>query len=159
MTNRILLILMTLGLWACTAAMTQAEDLKAFPEARSGFERHVIRLPPLDSEDDHRVELIPGKVIEVDCNRHWFGGSWSRESIPGWGYSYFLLADVSGPASTMMACPPDEPRKEEFVQVNVNEPMVRYNSRMPIVVYAPQGVELRYRVWTAQEEKADTSVE
>jgi len=159
MTNRILLLLTSLALWACTAAMTQAEDLKAFPEAESGFERHVIRLPELDNEDEHRVELIPGKLIEVDCNRHWFGGNWSRESIPGWGYSYFLLADVGGPASTMMACPPDEALKEEFVRVNIKDPMVRYNSRLPIVVYAPQGIEVRYRIWTAQEEKTDTSVE
>jgi ecotin len=159
MTNRILLLLTSLALWACTAAMTQAEDLKAFPEAESGFERHVIRLPELDNEDEHRVELIPGKLIEVDCNRHWFGGNWSRESIPGWGYSYFLLADVGGPASTMMACPPDEPLKEEFVRVNIKDPMVRYNSRLPIVVYAPQDIEVRYRIWTAQEEKTDTSVE
>jgi ecotin len=27
--------------------------------------------------------------------------------------------------------------------------MVRYNSRLPIVVYVPTGTEVRYRVWTA----------
>ena len=159
MTNRIVLLTMTLAMLACSTAMTQAEDLKAFPEAQTGFERHVIRLPALDNEDDHRVELMPGKIIEVDCNRHWFGGTWKRESIPGWGYSYFLLAEVSGPASTMMACPPDESKKEAFVHVKIDDPMVRYNSRLPIVVYAPEGVEVRYRIWTAQEQRSDASVE
>jgi len=159
MKNRVVLLATSLALWACTAAMTQAEDLKAFPEAESGFKRHVIRLPALDNEDYHKVELLPGKTIEVDCNRHWFGGEWSRETIPGWGYSYFILASTSGPASTMMACPEDEPRRPAFVQVNITDAIVRYNSKLPIVVYAPEDVEMRYRVWTAQEEVSDASVE
>ena len=28
--------------------------------------------------------------------------------------------------------------------------LIRYNSRLPIVVYAPEGVEIRYRVWKAE---------
>ncbi len=159
MTHRLTILLVSLVLWACSSAMTQAEDLKAFPEAQTGFERHVIRLPELDNEDERKVELMPGKTIEVDCNRHWFGGDWSRESIPGWGYSYFLLAGISGPASTMMACPPDEPERMEFVRVQIPEPIVGYNSRLPLVVYAPSGVEVRYRIWSASEDILPADVE
>ena len=28
--------------------------------------------------------------------------------------------------------------------------LIRYNSRMPIVVYAPEGVEVHYRIWSAE---------
>ena len=27
--------------------------------------------------------------------------------------------------------------------------LIRYNSKLPIVVYAPEGVEVQYRVWKA----------
>ena len=27
--------------------------------------------------------------------------------------------------------------------------LIRYNSPLPIVVYAPEGVEVRYRIWSA----------
>jgi ecotin len=30
--------------------------------------------------------------------------------------------------------------------------LFRYNSRLPIVVYAPEGVEIRYRIWSAGPE-------
>ena len=30
--------------------------------------------------------------------------------------------------------------------------LIRYNSRLPIVVYAPEGVEIRYRIWSAGPE-------
>jgi ecotin len=29
---------------------------------------------------------------------------------------------------------------------------IRYNSRLPIMVYVPEGVEVRYRIWTAGAE-------
>jgi len=30
------------------------------------------------------------------------------------------------------------------------EPLqIRYNSRLPVVVYAPKGYEVRYRIWNA----------
>ena len=34
---------------------------------------------------------------------------------------------------------------------------IRYNSRLPVVVYAPDGYEIRYRIWKASEaiEKAE----
>lgn len=150
--KQIVLILSTIGLWACVSPVTQAEDLKPFPEADSGYVRHVIRLPVLANEEDHKLQLIIGKIVEVDCNKHFFGGKWSHETVPGWGYSYYLLTELAGPGSTMMACPEDEPRREEFVSVRIEDDIIRYNSKLPVVVYTPEGVIVRYRVWSAGEE-------
>jgi len=36
--------------------------------------------------------------------------------------------------------------------------LVRYNSRLPIVVYAPEGVEVRFRTWRADGEPSPAEV-
>jgi ecotin len=35
---------------------------------------------------------------------------------------------------------------------------VRYNSKLPIVVYAPTDVEVRYRIWSASD-KVNTAIQ
>ena len=47
-----------------------------------------------------------------------------------------------------MACP-DEALTEKFVAAEGE--FGRYNSQLPVVVFVPNGVELKYKVWTAQD--------
>jgi ecotin len=48
-----------------------------------------------------------------------------------------------------MAPPEGAPKVKAFVTA---APLhVRYNSRLPIVVYVPSGYEVRYRIWSASE--------
>jgi ecotin len=56
-------------------------------------------------------------------------------------------------AGTRMAPHPGAKMVDSFVRVNHTLPLLRYNSRMPIVVYVPAGVEVRYRIWKAAEER------
>ncbi|NNC55965.1 MAG: serine protease inhibitor ecotin [Woeseiaceae bacterium] len=136
-----------------------ADDLKPYPTAEPGTARHVIRLPVADDETRLRVELIIGRDMEVDCNHHWFGGKFEREVVAGWGYSMFRLSDVAGPASTMMACPPDEQKRSVFVTIRLDDPFVRYNSKLPIVVYVPEAFSVRYRVWSAPAKTEQATIE
>ena len=39
-----------------------------------------------------------------------------------------------------------------FVTIGGEPFLLRYNSRLPIVVYVPEGVEVRYRIWSAGAE-------
>jgi len=48
-----------------------------------------------------------------------------------------------------MAVDPDAPKEDRFVPLGGEPYLIRYNSRLPVVVYAPEGVEVRYRVWSA----------
>jgi ecotin len=138
-------------------AVAAADDLKPFPEAGTGYRRVVIRLPVVEAPGDRRVELIFGKMMEVDCNRHFLSGRLARKVAQGWGYDYLVLDKVSGPASTMMACPPDEPKRSIFVRVDpgrddAQNGWQRYNPKLPIVIYVPDGIEVRYRIWTADKQ-------
>jgi ecotin len=144
----------TAGAWAAgpaSAPAVSAESIKMFPQPAAGQQRAVIALPALDNEAGARVELMIGKTLPTDCNQQWFGGELTAEDVKGWGYTYYRLTDVKGPASTLMACPAQAPQ-QRFVQVRGDGQLLRYNSRLPLVVYVPEGFEVRYRVWHASKD-------
>lgn len=49
-----------------------------------------------------------------------------------------------------MACPTNA-QTRQFVRSS-DEPLLRYNSRLPLVIFAPADVEVRYRIWRAGRE-------
>lgn len=55
-------------------------------------------------------------------------------------------------AETLMAIDPKEPKVERFVKPDGAPYLIPYNSRLPIVVYVPEGAEVRYRNWRADSE-------
>lgn len=136
-----------LPLAACAAT---PEIIKPYPQAGEGQQRHVIEVPPQANEADYRVELIAGKTLDVDCNQQHLAGQWQRKSVQGWGYDYYELEQVGPGMSTLMACP-DDSRRKAFVTVGGEPLLVRYNSKLPLVVYTPADVQVRYRIWSAAE--------
>ncbi|SFN66825.1 serine protease inhibitor ecotin [Xenorhabdus japonica] len=127
-------------------------DVAPYPAASEGMIRSVIELPQKEHENNYMVELMIGKDIKVDCNHHWFGGRLETKVLEGWGYNYYELNKVSGLVSTKMACPNKE-KTVRFVQVNLGkDAAVRYNSKLPIVVYTPNSMTVKYRIWQASDE-------
>jgi len=127
-------------------------ELKAFPPARQGVERFVIVLPHKErgEEDDFRVELIVGvKMLTDGVNRVRLGDAIEPRTLEGWGYTYYEVSGSSPTISTLMAPPEGAPSVETFVTAAPLQ--ILYNSRLPIVVYAPRGYEVRYRIWKASE--------
>ena len=141
------------------AAADNRDDLKPYPPADPGYERMVFRVPTTENDADRKVEVLAGKPLLTDCNQTWFGGRLERKVAKGWGYPYFILEASRQPASTMMACPPGEPRTEKFVPVRGEGFILRYNSKLPVVVYVPKGFDVRYRIWTAGSEIGRASPE
>lgn len=125
--------------------------LAPYPESIAQLTRHVFFLEQKENENDYRVEILLGKTQLVDCNLQHFSGVVSEEVVEGWGYSYYKLDKVYGPASTLMACP-DNSKKEKFIEVNYQNTLKRYNSRLPVVIYTPKDIEVKYRIWQAQPE-------
>jgi ecotin len=130
-----------------SAAIAAPVDLKPYPKASANQTQHVIQLPAMKDEGSAKLEIIVGKTMEVDCNQHFFGGELKRKSAEGWGYDYYVLDKLGVGASTLMGCP-DNSKRKAFVRSS-GETLVRYNSKLPVVVYTPKDVELRYRVWKA----------
>jgi len=144
----VLALLLPLG----ATAGEDRDDMKPYPAAENGFQRMAFRVPVKQNEADHKVEIVVGRTLSVDCNRTWFMGRLERKVAEGWGYPYFVLEKAAGPASTMMACPPGEKKTKAFVSVRGDGFLQRYNSKLPVVVYAPAGFEVRYRIWSAGDE-------
>ena len=130
-----------------------ADNMKAFPPAAAGMVRHVLQLPPQNDEAGFKVELIVGRTVQVDeANRYFFAGRIEAETIEGWGFTLYKLRQLGPMAGTRIAVDPQAPTVDRFVTLGGEPYLVRYNSRLPIVVYAPEGAQVRYRIWTAGAE-------
>ena len=128
-----------------------ADEMTAFPAAEEGMTRHVINLPKQQDESAFKVELIIGKTVKTDAtNSYFFGGTLETESISGWGFDRYILRKLGPMAGTRMAVDPDAPQVERFISIGGEARLLRYNSRIPLVVYVPAGVEVRHRVWRAE---------
>ena len=143
------IVAMLLALSAMPAAWAQ-DYMKAFPPAEAGMVRHVLQLPERDDESAFKVELVVGKTVQTDPhNRHFFGGEILEETIEGWGFPRFVVRALGPMGGTLTAVDPDAPKVDRFVTLRGEPFLIRYNSRLPVVVYVPEGVEVRYRIWSA----------
>jgi ecotin len=70
--------------------------------------------------------------------------------LDGWGFTYYEVTGPRAAAGTLMAVPEGAEPVRRFVSAPSR--LIPYNSRLPVVVYAPEGYEVRYRIWEAGKE-------
>ena len=147
-------LIIALSLLSLQSIAATHPELKAFPEAKEGMERFVIALPHKERGEDNqfKVELIPGKEMLTDgVNLVRLGVEMVAHPLKGWGYTYYEINGKGETMSTLMAVPDADIKIKQFVKgrsITIN-----YNSRLPIVIYAAKGYQVRYRIWEAGIEK------
>ena len=157
---KLVFLFCSLGLFVYMKAWAAHPELQPYAQAEAGVQRYVIELPALEDETLRKVELIVGKTVPTDgMNRHFFGGKITREMIQGWGYSYYELKALDPMAGTLMAPPPGAPKVDTFVPVRHDLGLLRYNSKLPLVVYVPEGVEVSHRLWSTESEAIAAEVQ
>ncbi len=137
------------------AGTQEARDYlkQAYPPAKEGMVRHVLFLDAQEDESLYQVELIVGKTIETDgVNSYSFmGGGIEEKDVKGWGFPMYVVPKDAFDrlASTLIGVRGDVKPVQKFVPLSgEGRPyMVRYNSKLPVVVYVPAGGEVKYRIW------------
>jgi ecotin len=147
-------------LTALSACLSAAEPVKyadeasqwrkAYPAAPAGQKRIVIHLDSQPDESAWKVEISVGKVMETDGVNHVGGGAKIEEkNVEGWGYHFFEAKATGHMFTTLIGVLPGAPKVTRFVTMASTGP-VRYNSKLPVIVYVPEGLEVRYRLWKAE---------
>lgn len=126
----------------------KTHDISMYPSSVDGFSMFTITLEAKDNEADYQIELYAGKMAAIDCNNHRLLGEFSKQTVNGWGYSYYEFKSNGELMSTLRACP-DNSKHQEFVKSSTI--LVRYNSKLPIVVYLPNNISLKYKIWERGE--------
>lgn len=138
-------------LCCATASQAATDYLKAFPSAEAGMVRYVLNLDPQLDESTFKVELIIGKTVEVDAaNSYFFSGQIEAVAVEGWGFTRYVVRDLGPMGGTLMAPDPLAPKIGRFIPLAGEPLLLRYNSRLPMVIYVPDGAEVRYRIWKAE---------
>jgi len=137
-------------------AIKDKHDLKMFPKANEGYLRYVINLPSIQKEQAHKVELLAGYEMEVDCNHYSLGGQFTEKILDGWGYPYFKFNSDELVSSTLMGC---GNQKKEVKFVKAPSKFTYYSSRLPIVIYAPKNYEIKYAIWQKDEKIYNAEIE
>jgi ecotin len=140
------------------SSVSAAGNMKAFPPAEKGMVRYVLQLPKQDDEFAFKVELLVGKTVQLDeGNRYFFGGKIDAVNIKGWGFTRYVISQLGPMAGTLMGVDPNVPKINRFITLGGVPYLIRYNSRLPIVVYVPEGAEVRYRIWNTTPESKPIS--
>lgn len=137
-------VIVFLGL--TTIAMAQKVDLSVFPKPEKGYKQMVIEVPHSENDGNKKLEFRVGKWMDVDgCNSFKLNGTLEKKDLQGWGYDYYVF-NGGGVVATRMACPDAEGR---HLFVSATPEMVRYNGRMPIVIYVPADYEVKFKIYQA----------
>lgn len=139
-------LVLSLSLPALSA--TPTAPAAPYPAAKAGEKRWQINLPRQRDEARYQVELIIGKRLPADCNQRRLKAELDEETLDGWGYPYYKVDGDGQVMGTMMSCPPARAGATQLVMGESR--LIRYNSKLPVVIYAPQDYEVHYRLWTAQ---------
>lgn len=136
-----------------TMAMAQSvlkQSTDIFPTPEKGYKKLVIEVPHSANDGNKKIEFSVGKWMEVDgCNHFSLQGTLEKKDLKGWGYDYYIFKTNGDVVSTQMACP-GAPNRNLFVSAQPE--MVRYNGRLPIIIYVPDEYQVQFKIYKAEDD-------
>lgn len=127
-------------------------DISVFPAPEKGYVQYLVEVPHSTMEEDanKKIEIMVGKYAEVDkCNRFFLNGELKEQALKGFGYNYYTFKSDGNIGGTLMGCG-DTGKVNKFIS---SKPILTdYNGRMPIVIYAPEGFDVQYKIYKAEPE-------
>lgn len=125
---------------------TTEADISSTLPVKEGYTAYTIH-PPREQQrhpEPYYIELIPSKLLKVDCNIHSLTGYFEVDlERSGANLPYIFRSDGST-ISTRMACP-DHHMEEKLVRHMGL--MVRRAPSEPLHIYLPEGFLLLYRYY------------
>lgn len=149
----LLLLVLNGNLWAHRTDIhsdfikSEQNLIALFPAPKKDMLRKVIYLPKKANEEYYHVELLIGIEKRVDCNRYMLGGKLETRNLPERGYSYLYVDNLTDIGTTTIPCIPGDVGIHFITAALGAGAMQPYNSSVPLVIYVPEGVEVRYRIW------------
>ena len=95
--------------------------------------------------------LLCALAVSFTAHAAFFSGTLETKTIDGWGFDRHILRELSPMGGTLMAPDPKAPQVDRFITLRGDPQLLRYNSQWPPVVYVPNDVEVRYRIWRAAQ--------
>ncbi|SFK60278.1 Serine protease inhibitor ecotin [Porphyromonadaceae bacterium KH3CP3RA] len=133
---------------ACGSKKTGSMSNVAPVQTLDGYQAHALSVasPKQGSSDQPvKIEIVPGKTMEVDCNHHSLMGEFTEKSLSD-GNSYYVFESNGQATSTLMACP-DNTKRMEFVQGQ--SIFIDNINAIPPVVFTSEGIEIKQRNWNS----------
>lgn len=155
------LLITNLAFAATTTTASAAQKLKEvapYPAVNKDSNRHVIWLANQADESQYKVEILATKSGLKDCNTVSYNANLKVQTLEGWGYDYYRVDNLQGPNSTLMACDNKQKRKANIPVNFADQDLLRYNSKLPIVIYAPKDIDIQYRIWQAAKTTQKTTI-
>lgn len=136
-----------------SAPIQALHDLSIYPNLPN-MVKNVIFMDPMANELLYKVEFYAVKSLEVDnCNKHYLFGDFEVKTLEGYGYPYYVFNTNSQVISTKMGC--DNTIKKVKNVASGKTETVRYMSLLPIVVYTPKEIDVKYKIWQQNPKELD----
>lgn len=128
-------------------------DLTIYPNIENMI-KNVIFMDPRVNETQYKIEFYAVKSMEVDnCNKHYLLGDFEVKTLEGYGYPYYVFKSNGQVISTKMACE-NSMKKIQNVASGKTE-TVRYMSLLPVVIYTPKEIDIKYKIWNQDPKELD----
>ena len=141
-------VLLLVALFSVACGSKKAGSMSNVVPAHTldGYRAHALSdITPKQGSSDHpvKIEIVPGKTMEVDCNHHSLMGEFVQRELSD-GNRYYVFESNGQTVSTLMACP-DNTKRIEFVRGQGF--FVDNHNAIPPVVFASEGIEIKQRNW------------